>query len=116
MTTFFQGLRERIFKTIAPFRKPLRYAIHCVPEMPDELQLHILYAIGTPEPWSAALLCPCGCKETIHLSLLPSDSPSWRLHVGARNKPTLEPSVWRKHGCHSHFFLRKGQIIWFRQT
>lgn len=34
--------------------------------------------------------------------------------VSAMNDPsiTLQPSVWRKIGCRSHFFLRRGLIQW----
>lgn len=34
----------------------------------------MVYAvIEEGEPWQAAMLCPCGCKAQIHLSLLPGD-------------------------------------------
>ena len=42
------------------------------------------------------------------------DSPSWRCYLEFRKKPSLEPSIWRTTGCHSHFFLRRGQIVWCR--
>ena len=48
-----------------------------VVELPDSPQRDRLYVIGSGTPWSAALLCPCGCGELIHLSLLVDDSPSW---------------------------------------
>lgn len=38
--------------------------------------------------------------------------PRWSLEVDAQGLPTLRPSVWLTGGCRSHFFLRKGKIIW----
>lgn len=83
-----------------------------VEEVPDLLEVRRLYVIGAEVPWSAVLLCPCGCGEIVHLSLLRNDSPSWTLRLGRSNLPTLSPSVWRTRGCGSHFFLREGSIVW----
>lgn len=83
--------------------------------MPDRPMVRTLYLMGSPEPWSAAFLCPCGCHEIIHISLLANDSPSWCLCINAKNEPTLEPSIWRKCGCGSHFFIRSGQIVWYKR-
>ena len=85
-----------------------------VEEIPDALDGRFLYVIGDGRPWSAAMLCPCGCGETIHLSLLSDDSPSWTLRMERGGLPTLSPSVWRTKGCRSHFFLRHGNVVWHR--
>jgi len=93
------------------YRKRVRIA--SVEELPEVLNVRRLYVIGAEKPWSAALLCPCGCGETIHMSLLRNDSPSWTLRIEkSGNLPTLSPSVWRTKGCRSHFFLRHGTIVW----
>ncbi len=63
-------------------------------------------------PWSAALLCPCGCGGSIQLSLIAGDTPSWRVRRHFNGSVTLHPSVWGKTGCRSHFFLRRGRIVW----
>jgi Family of unknown function (DUF6527) len=64
-----------------------------VSELPEEIQPNRLYLIGNGEPWAAAMLCPCGCTEVIHLSLLRDDSPTWSLHLTARGSlPTVSPS------------------------
>src|SRR5690242_9261403 len=70
-----------------------------VEELPEALQKGRLYLIGSGAPWSAAMICPCGCGETIHLSLLHDDSPSWTLNSDRKGFPTLSPSVWRTKGC-----------------
>ncbi|MGI8813312.1 MAG: DUF6527 family protein [Pyrinomonadaceae bacterium] len=83
-----------------------------VDEIPETLLARKLYIIGLDEPWSAALLCPCGCYATIHLSFLQCDSPSWRLSYDENNQLNLAPSIHRTNGCCAHFFLRNGSIIW----
>jgi len=91
-----------------------RVRVTAVDELPEKLKRQYLYLIGAQIPWSAALICPCGCGEVIHISLLSDDSPCWKLRLSAEKLPTLSPSVWRKQGCRSHFFLREGNIVWCR--
>jgi len=80
---------------------------------PKTIPEHVVYAvIEEGEPWQAAMLCPCGCKAKIHLSLLPGDRPCWGLARNADGTATLHPSVWRTTGCRSHFFVRNGETIW----
>lgn len=64
------------------------------------------------EDWSVGLVCPCGCGRTIELLLIAEANPHWHLAVGSRGRPTLTPSVWLRDGCRSHFWVRKGKIIW----
>lgn len=56
--------------------------------------------------------CPCGCNEVINLSLMKSHSPCWKLKIDLFSRPTLWPSIWKKDGCESHFWIKKGRIIW----
>ena len=113
MKELIREARKRVADLMAGFRHDQSYAVQHVPEIPDPLEARTIYLLGTPEPWSVALLCPCGCHETIHISLLPNDSPSWSLHINPRNEPTLKPSIWRQSACKSHFFLRNGRIVWY---
>jgi hypothetical protein len=115
-------VRKIINKARAAVRKALRPWIYrdrlrgiAIDELPDSLEKQRLYLIGANSPWSAALLCPCGCGEVIQLSLLADDSPSWTVSLDADGLPTLSPSVWRTKGCRSHFFLRHGMIAWCRE-
>lgn len=95
-----------------PWRREVRYRVVSVADLPDHPRAHHLYVFGDPQqPWSVALLCPCGCGELLHLSLLAADWPRWRL-VGQGRPPTLVPSVWRTDGCRAHFILRDGAIRW----
>lgn len=64
------------------------------------------------EPWSVAMMCPCGCGQRVELPLLREVRPRWSLQVDKLNRPTLQPSVWLHDGCRSHFFVRRGKIEW----
>ncbi len=101
-------------KRPAPKSLPLPYRVVQATEDPDRLAPRTIYAVGENETlWHVVLLCPCDCGATIGLNLLPDDEPRWSLH-NDEGGPTLKPSVWRTSGCRSHFFLRRGQIVWCR--
>jgi len=89
------------------------YATEAVDDMPDILEPRRIYLVGDQSvPWSAALRCPCGCGAPIQLSLVAGDTPSWRARRHFNGSVTLHPSIWRKLGCRSHFFLRRGRVVW----
>lgn len=68
--------------------------------------------IGTPEsPAWAVFRCPCGCGRAVNLSLRDSHAPHWEL-VGECKWPTIEPSIWQRVGCKSHFWIRDGFVDW----
>lgn len=84
-----------------------------VEELPDELDRNILYAAGQAEYlWFAAMVCPCGCGETLYMSLQQDERPHWNLTEHLDQTASLTPSIWRVKGCRSHFWLRKGVIEW----
>lgn len=86
-----------------------------VEELPDAVAGGQLYVVGDDGfAWCAALLCPCGCGETLQMSLLSEGRPRWKFEEHNDGTPTLHPSVWRQVGCRSHFVLRKGVVIWCR--
>ncbi len=62
--------------------------------------------------WFVAMTCPCGCKETLQMSLLHDAKPKWKMIEHGDGTISLQPSIWRKVGCQSHFFLRHGLIQW----
>lgn len=79
-----------------------------VDEVPHKLEASKLYLVGGRDTlWSAALLCPCGCRSLIQLSLITDDNPCWRVTEYNDGAVTLHPSIWRIKGCRSHFFVRK---------
>lgn len=64
------------------------------------------------EDWCVGLRCPCGCRSTIELLVVPEAKPRWDLAIDKKGRPSLSPSVWRKTGCRSHFWLRAGRVRW----
>ena len=80
------------------------------PENPTQERVYIVGENGAH--WCVIFICPCGCGETINLNLLPQTRPRWTVQVDAEKKVTLSPSVWRKVGCKSHFYLRGSVVQW----
>lgn len=92
--------------------KPPRFRLLHAGEPPESVEPLTVVAVGEGgHLWYAVLACPCGCGETIQLSLLPDERPRWRL-TAPDGLPTLSPSVWRHRGCQSHFILRDGRVTW----
>lgn len=104
------GLWKALKAWAAPTRRVAAVVEGDSPTSLPRLDLVLLTEGG--EPWSAVMLCPCGCGQTVELPLLPQVKPRWSLEVDAQGLPTLRPSVWLMDGCRSHFFLRKGKVIW----
>lgn len=64
------------------------------------------------ENWAVGFKCPCGCGENIQLLIPDYMAPSWQLVIHSNNDITLNPSVWMTEGCRSHFWIRKGKVVW----
>lgn len=91
---------------------PSRYRVVHSDEEPDELEPMLVYAIGEgAHLWHVAMRCPCGCGAKIQLNALADASPRWTF-IEREGFPTITPSVWRKVGCRSHFFIRDGRVDW----
>ena len=89
------------------------YLVRHIDDEPDAYSPGVLYVIeDTGKPWAAAMDCPCGCGNALHMNLLLDTKPVWSLKINSRGAPTLAPSVWRREGCCSHFVLRNGHIKW----
>lgn len=83
-----------------------------VEDEPNLIASKKLYIIGEDNfPAFAIMLCPCGCKNKIYLNLISGDKPTWSISE-SRGIPTITPSIWRKVGCKSHFFVHSGKIFW----
>jgi hypothetical protein len=91
-----------------------RYGYQHVADLPEVLDLATIYLIGDDTPWSAAMVCPCGCGAVIQLSLISSDNPRWKLKDNRDGTISLHPSIWRTKGCVSHFWVKSGRVMWTR--
>lgn len=82
-------------------------------ESPETLAAAEVYVLGEgAHRWFVVMLCPCGCGDTVEVSLLPDAEPRWSLTEHGDTTISLKPSIWRRSGCKSHFFLRRGKIEW----
>jgi Family of unknown function (DUF6527) len=105
MRAIWQKLLGQIFK----------YKVAWVEDFPDELHNKTVYIAGeNGHLWYVAMVCPCGCKEILQMGLMEGQRPKWSVTVHDNDTVSLHPSVWRKVGCKSHFWLRKGRISWCR--
>ncbi len=88
-------------------------AVAFLKDLPETFENNTYYLIGNNKnPWVAAFLCPCGCKGTIQLNLLKNAHPCWSIKLSWYKGISISPSIWRTEGCQSHFWIRKGQVIW----
>ena len=79
---------------------------------PDTLDEWVIYIIGERHNyWMITFRCPCGCNSVISLNLLKGVRPRWRFKT-RWGTISISPSVWRRVGCRSHFYIRKGKVDW----
>jgi hypothetical protein len=90
------------------------YQISRVREKPERMDSRTVYVIGEDETfWAAVFLCPCGCRAEVWLNLLEhEDRPTWTVQEVKSKKAQITPSVWSQTGCKSHFFIKRGRLIW----
>lgn len=106
-------IRRLLSPFLSRFSREWRLVVVEGDSLPRKIPKRVLVlARDGDEDWCVGMMCPCGCKKVIELMLIPEASPRWKLTTDTKNRPTLKPSVWLKTGCHSHFWLRNGQIDW----
>jgi hypothetical protein len=109
------GLKRVYWAIIDRLRPTLRVIELTGDTLPVSIPANLVVRlVDDGDDWSVGFNCPCGCKEVLELMLLPAVIPRWDLSVDARGRPTLHPSVWRTTGCRSHFWIRKGRVVWCR--
>jgi hypothetical protein len=93
--------------------KPLPWETVHVEDCPDASAGRTIYLVGgQANPWAVVMTCPCGCGDQIQLSLLKNSRPRWRVRRHGDGSVSLHPSIWRQHGCGSHFFVHHGVVRW----
>lgn len=89
------------------------YHLAVVEDYPEDVSPNTIYIIGIcKKPQYAVFMCPCGCGRIVELNLNRETSPSWRITWHCLGTISFSPSIWRKDGCRSHFFLKKNSVIW----
>lgn len=81
-----------------------------VEHLPEHLDEGVLYV--SMRFAVAAHRCCCGCGTEVMTPLDPND---WQLTYDGR-AISLHPSIgnWSLN-CHSHYWIRKGQVVWAKQ-
>ena len=91
----------------------IEFQLRYVDELPEIVYDKVIYVVGEMKhSWLLAFKCPCGCQNLIQLNLLKDAEPVWRFKVDKKKKINIYPSVWRRNGCKSHFFIRKSKVQW----
>lgn len=108
----FAWFRTHVRKLL---RAPDRYHLERVAELPDVLAPDAVYVVGEGKhEWFVGLRCPCGCQATIQLNLQADSRPRWQYQHHWNDTVTLDPSINRIRGCRSHFWLKRGKLLWCR--
>lgn len=107
------GCRDWIAKVWTNWRNPRYRTLIVEGNLPTTLAARTLYIVQEDDyEEQAAMLCPCGCKQVLHMNLLPDERPCWTVKLHPDETSTLHPSVWRQKDCRSHFWFRQGRVIW----
>ena len=104
----FRRARDRLVQWVVP---PYRTTVveESLPSRLTDRMLYIVQEDGFLE--QAAMLCPCGCNQVLHMNLLTDERPCWRLTRHEDGTASLHPSIWRKKNCGSHFWFRQGRVV-----
>jgi hypothetical protein len=93
--------------------KVRRYIASAVKECPESVRPGKIYVISDgPVPDTIIFKCPCGCRADIYLNLLQDTRPYWTFSWERKGRISIAPSILRKVGCRSHFFVSRGKVIW----
>lgn len=110
LVLWFWGLWQRLNAL-----RPIKVLVVKGDLFPKRIPKRRLVLLDDDGPYAVAMLCPCGCGETIELMLMKGVSPRWDIRTGHRGRPTLHPSVWVQTGCRSHFWVKDGRVIWCKK-
>ena len=90
-----------------------KFKFELVEDLPELIpENKVLVVAEGNQPDTLAFKCPCGCNSNILLNLLQDAKPRWKYRITKRGNISISPSIWRKVGCKSHFFVRDGRIDW----
>lgn len=86
-------------------------------EYPERIDADTLYIMGEGKYfWSILLRCPCGCGDILQLNLHRDTHPFWDIKLHINGSISISPSIWKKDECRSHFFIKRSNIAWARDS
>ncbi len=104
-------IRQKLCIFISRLRK--RYRIVDMDDYPETVDDREIYVVGDlKNPQYAIFSCPCGCGQIIDLNANPESRPSWTIRWHVTGTISFSPSINRKVGCRSHFYLKNSKVIW----
>ena len=82
-----------------------------------DLKLGELVIVGKKlSPKWAVLKCPGRCGHIMRLPLMSRASPRWAIQSDWLRRPTASPSVHQKNACRAHYWIKKGKVIWCKDS
>ena len=104
---------ERLWRRISLWWQR-SYELKLKSDTPEEIDPYVVYLVGNEnKQWAAVFKCPCGCGDAVWLNLLTApDRPTWHITKHLIGHFSIYPSVRREVGCRSHFFIRRGRVLW----
>ena len=95
------------------FKKGKNINYKIVIDVPKKLKQRTIYLIANDGYiWQAVMLCPCGCDVKLYINFINEQSPYWSYSIDENKNISLHPSINRKVECKSHFFIRRGRVLW----
>lgn len=98
-----------------PFLRRPTYLVKRVSEAPIPTELSnrlLLFEVRGGFPKWVHFRCP-KCGDHIQLPMVGKNK--WMLRVDYLQRPTLMPSIWELNSCGAHFFIRSGEVAWYRE-
>jgi hypothetical protein len=109
----WNSIWKRISGSITNSDVKARFQIEFVEDTPDTINEKTIFIVQDGNlPELLVFECPCGCKASVILNLLPDATPKWSYSISKKGIIDVYPSIWRKVGCKSHFFVRQSSIDW----
>jgi len=72
-----------------------KHAVTVVEFLPERLDRKTLYIVQEDDyTEQAAMICPCGCKQILHMNMLSDERPCWSLREHPDGFHSLHPSIW----------------------
>jgi hypothetical protein len=82
-----------------------------VSEVPQDTGSEIFIVQRNGNPLWAILDCPCRTGHRLSVNLRPSEKPYWTVREEG-HLVTINPSLWYKDKCRSHFWITQNQVRW----
>ena|SRR5439155_12128639 len=98
-------MRSSTLARARPYPKVVRVSNRAEAQRAAQNSGTLVLVVPGSIPKRLEMQCPCGCGELVSVNLMRASGPAWRLQVDRRGRVSVFPSVERRSGCKSHFFI-----------